>query len=104
MKSNQIVEKIHQKRRECIGSVPQDYFIGITNNPEKRLFNEHKIRKKEGFYTYVEASTDLEAKKALNKLLKEDMNGFPLNGKIPGKYVYCYFIDGMSCECYSDFE
>ena len=104
MESKQIVKHILLKKEERNCSVIQDYFVGVTSNPEKRLFYEHNISKDEGFYTYFEASSELEAKNAFNKLLEEDMNGFPLNGHIPGKYVYCYFIEGPSRECYSNFE
>ena len=104
MLSNQIVKSILQKKNEFVDSVPQDYFVGATSNPEKRLFNEHNVSKVKGFYTFFEARSEFEAKKAFNKLLKNDMNGFPLNGYIPGKYVYCYYIEGASNECYSEFE
>ncbi|MBI9066898.1 MAG: hypothetical protein JEZ09_06360 [Salinivirgaceae bacterium] len=104
MNSNQIIKNIHSKTNERGYSVPQDYFVGITSNPEERIFNEHNINREESFYTFFEASTELDAKKAFEKLLKYNMHGFPSLGNIPGKFVYCYYIEGTSKECYTSFE
>ena len=68
------------------------------------MFYEHNLCAIESLYTFYEASSEQEAKKALNKLLEFDINGFALNDNIPGKYVYCYLIEGASKECFADFE
>ncbi len=104
MKSTQIVKNIQLKTKENNSTVPQDYFVGVTSNPNKRVFCEHNLDKDESVYSFFEASSEIEAKKALHKLLKYDMNGFPLNGHIPGRYVYCYFIENASKECCTSFE
>lgn len=104
MNSNQIVASIQYKEKEDSCSVPQDYFVGITSNPKKRLFKEHKLNVNNSFYTYFEAHSKKEAKKAFDKLIEYDMNGFVINEKIPGKYVYCYFVDSTTVECCAAFE
>lgn len=104
MKSEQIIKNILLKTKKRNYSVPQDYFVGVTSNPEMRIFFEHNLSKDGSYYTIHEANSKLEAKMALGKLLDDDMNGFPLNGHIPGKYVYCYFIEGTSKECFASFE
>ena len=92
------------KKQERSTSVIQDFYAGVTGNPEKRIFDEHNVNKEGGFYMYYEANTIFEAKQALNELISEDMNGLPLNGHVPGKFVYCYYIEGSSKECRSEFE
>ena len=94
-----IIEGILQKTIACKNFVVQDFFVGLTNDPNKRLFKEHKVDERGGLYVYFEASSNEEAKKAFNELMELDMNGAPLPGCEPGKYVYCYHINGLTIEC-----
>lgn len=99
MTSDQIVNCIREKEKEHESSVPQDYFVGLTDNPEKRMFYEHNINRDDGFYAYCEASSQIEANKAFDKLLEYDMNGLPIDDQMPGKYVYFYFVNSATKEC-----
>lgn len=103
MKSDQIIRSILLKTQNN-KTVPQDYFVGVTSNLQKRVFHEHNLKKDGSVYAFFEAKNKTEAKKALSKLLSFHMNGFKVNGKIPGKYVYCYLIEGSSKEIFSRFE
>ena len=94
-----IAKAILKKTIEDKNYVVQDFFVGLTNNPQKRLFLEHKVDKNDGVYAYVEAQSSGEAKEAYNELFKMDMNGVPVRGKADGKYVYCYHINGQTVEC-----
>lgn len=104
MESNIIVNEIKRGVQNVAKTVPQDYFVGITSNPDKRMFEEHNLDEISSKYAYFMAQSKIEAKKALAALLSLNMNGFPVSDKIPGKYVYCYKIEGKSKECDSDFE
>ncbi len=79
--------------------VVQDFFVGLTDNPQKRLFLEHKVDKEEGVYVYMEADSAKEAQKAYKELFTLDMNGAPVNTNKDSKYVYCYHINGQTEEC-----
>ncbi len=101
MKNTQtrIAQAILKKTIKDKDYVIQDFFVGLTNNPQKTLFLEHKVDKEEGVYVYMEAQTAREAKDAYNELFKMDMNGIPPRSDTASKYVYCYHINGQTNEC-----
>lgn len=52
--------------------VVQDFYIGVTNKPEKRLFQGHRIKPDSSKYLVLEASNEnsaVEAEKALLSLM-----------------------------------
>lgn len=104
MKSAQIICSILLKTQKNNKTVPQDYFVGVTSDPQKRVFYEHNLCKQSSTYAFFEAKNKTEAKKALSKLLSFHMNGFKINDNVPGKYVYYYLIEGTSKEIFSRFE
>ncbi len=79
--------------------VVQDFFVGLTNDPKKRLFLEHNVDKNDGVYVYYKADSVNEAQQAFNELFTLDMNGTPIKEKKAGEYVYCYHINGLTVEC-----
>lgn len=79
--------------------VVQDFFVGLTDDPNNRLFNEHKVDKKKDLYVYFKASSTEEAQNAFDELFQLDMNGEPPSNYKAGKYVYCYHINGNTVEC-----
>ena len=94
-----ITKAILQKTIASKKYVTQDFFVGLTDNPKKKLFLEHKVDRETGLYTYFEADSTEEAKKAYEELFKMDMNGIRISSSKSGKYVYCYHINGLTVEC-----
>ena len=95
-----IAKAILKKTVEAKDYVIQDFFVGLTDDPKKRLFLEHKVNKDDGLYVYYEADSTKEAKEAFDELFKLDMNGAPsVKKNKAGKYVYCYHINGVTVEC-----
>lgn len=104
MKADQIIRSILLKTQKYSHTVPQDFFVGVTSDPQKRVFYEHNLDKNQSTYAFYEAKNKTEAKKAISKLISFNMNGFKVDRKIPGKYVYCYLIESSSKEIFSRFE
>jgi len=94
-----ITQGILQKALANKKFVVQDFFVGLTDDPRKRLFKDHRVDRYEGLYVYVEAGSAEEAQKAYQELMDLDMNGTTVTGYKPGRYVYCYHINGQTVEC-----
>lgn len=90
-----ILQKALTNRRFVV----QDFFVGLTDDPKKRLFKDHRVDRYDGLYVYIEAGSTEEAQKAYHELLELDMNGTTLTDYKSGKYVYCYHINGQTIEC-----
>ncbi|MDD4271339.1 MAG: hypothetical protein PHF50_00880 [Patescibacteria group bacterium] len=72
------------------GGKSSDYYVGVTSDPEKRLFDEHKVSRN-GVYDYWEAiSADFAraAEKYYVELIGTD--GGTGGGDGYSKYVYIY--------------
>ena len=95
--NNKITKAILKKTIAEREFVVQDFFVGLTDNPKKRLFLEHKVDQKKGLYTYYKAGSSKEAKSVFDELFQLDMNGDP--ERKTGRYVYCYHINGLTEEC-----
>lgn len=77
-------------------AVIQDFYVGITDSPEERLFAKHRVAKESQRCIYVEARTEETAIEAEKMFISMDMNGEKSPSK--GKYIYCYYIDGYTRE------
>lgn len=97
--SNRIIERILEKTILDKNFVVQDFFVGLTDDPKKSLFLDHKVDKNDGLYVYYEASSTKEAQEAYHELMELDMNGTTITDYKSGKYVYCYHINGQTIEC-----
>jgi len=95
-----IARAILKKTVEDKDYVIQDFFVGLTDDPKKRLFLEHKVDEDDGLYVYYKAGSTEEAMEAFDELFKLDMNGAPsVKKNKKGQYVYCYHINGITVEC-----
>lgn len=69
-----------------------DYYVGITDDPKKRLFDEHKVSKN-GVYDYWEAMS-ADSARAVEKYCIDQLktDGGIGGGDDYSKYVYVYEI------------
>jgi len=67
-----------------------DYYVGITDDPEKRLFEDHEVSKN-GVYDYWEAMS-ADSARAVEKYCIDQLNtdGGTGGGDDYSKYVYVY--------------
>jgi hypothetical protein len=94
--SKELVQKVISFIWDFDKTVVQDFYVGVTNVPEKRLFDGHKLKHGSSKYLLLEASNEDCAVNAEKALLELDMTGGIENSK--GRYLYCYFIDGWTRE------
>ena len=71
-----------------------DFYIGITNNIDRRLFSEHNVPRHWHWYIYHEAINEENARLVENHYLKKWMQwgGWWGNGDWTAIFVYCYYI------------
>ena len=73
------------------GGVFSDWFVGVTADPENRLFNEHKVNKEKGLWIYRKASCLKDAlivKEAL--VTSQKINAVSSTTNRSSVYVYAY--------------
>ena len=77
-----------------------EFYVGITNNIEQRLFVEHKVPRSNHWWIYAPADTEAIArnieKTYLNKGMRGGVGGGTGNGD--AKYVYCYVVATYTVE------
>lgn len=72
-----------------IGGHYSDYYVGITNDIERRLFNEHKVK---NCYIYRTGKTDEISRDVEKHYLDKGCKGGSGGGDEDSKIVYCYKI------------
>ena len=87
-----IREIIGHITNKCMYTTISDFYVGITNDPDVRLFLEHNVSKALGCWTYSEAINDQHAREAEKKLLDQGMKGGSGGGDSSSIWVYCYKI------------
>jgi len=87
----QIINKILAYIRQN-GGVLSEWYVGITDDPEKRLFTEHSVQKKDGAWIYRDAGTSIVARVIEQNLFEKGCDGGPGGGDDNTCYVYAYKI------------
>ena len=65
-------------------------YIGITKDPKRRLFDEHKITDEGSWWIYCEAEDADTARAVELHFLRMGMKGDPRGGDNETKFVYCF--------------
>ncbi len=68
-----------------------DFYVGITNDIERRLFTEHNVDKND-WWIYCSAINKIEAQSVEEYFLEKGMKGDTGGGTDDSTYVYCYEI------------
>lgn len=90
--SSQIVSDIENyASTKCSGKNYSDYYVGITNDPEKRLFTDHNVLR-DACWIYIDAESNDIARSAEKTLLDKGMKGGEGGGDESSLFVYCYQI------------
>lgn len=70
----------------------QDFYVGITNDIERRLFSEHNVTRKGTWWIYREAIDKDTAQAVEEYYLAKGMRGDTGGGTDDSSFVYCYEI------------
>lgn len=69
------------------------WYAGVTSDPERRLFQEHRVNRDDGPWIYGPADSDSGAREAEQHLLGMGCKGGPGGGDTNSEYVYAYRIN-----------
>lgn len=77
-----------------------DFYVGITNNVERRLFEEHRVPREGHWWIYSPADSECIAREVEKHYLDCGMHGSFGGGKGDGSanIVYCYVISPNTVE------
>ena len=75
-----------------------DFYVGITNDIERRLFTEHNVKKEGAWWIYREATDKTTAQEVEEYYLGKGMKGDTGGGTDDSIYVYCYEIKSYTKE------
>ncbi|MCT4587257.1 MAG: hypothetical protein N4A71_05500 [Carboxylicivirga sp.] len=98
MEATNIVNKILSHINKDTGKYYSDYYAGIAEDAEDRLFSDHNVDKTNGYWIYWPASNDDIAREAEKMLLAKGMKGGLGGGSQATKFVYCYRITSNTKE------
>ena len=76
-----------------------EVYVGIAKDPEKRLFNEHKVKRQGGIWIYCPANSSTCAREVEKTLTAQGADGGPGGGDDDTTYVYAYkkTTDTVNC-------
>ncbi len=69
-----------------------DFYIGITDDVERSLLDDHRISPDADIWLYSETQTKADAEKVLQHFVKKGMQGTPEDAPAQATTVYCYVI------------
>ena len=87
-----IREIIGHITKKCMFDDISEFYVGITDDPDIRLFDEHNVNKEFGCWTYYEATNDQHAREVEKRLIAQGMEGGSDGGDDSSTWVYCYKI------------
>lgn len=95
---NKIVEKIDEHLRKSGKRYYSEFYIGLSNNARKRLFEEHHVDKENSWWIYVTAESPKVAREIEKHYLDLGMRGGTGGGNEDSKMVYCYVVTPTTTE------
>ena len=93
-----IVAEIQEHLAKSGKKYYSDFYIGITNNVERRLFHEHNVPKDKNWWIFRTAQNVEEARKVEEYFLKQGMRGDKGGGDSTSNIVYCYAVSPTTIE------
>lgn len=75
-----------------------DFYIGITNDVERRMFSEHNVPREKTWWIYRTASNSDVARQVESYFLKKGMRGGKGGGDETSNIVYCYAVGPTTVE------
>lgn len=75
-----------------------DFYIGITDNVERRMFKEHNVPREKTWWIYRTATNSDIAREVENYFLKKGMRGDNGGGNDKSNIVYCYAVSPTTVE------
>ena len=75
-----------------------DFYIGITNDVDRRLFDEHNVSRDYSWWIYRTAKDSVTAREVEKHFLELGMRGGESGGNDTSNIVYCYAVTSTTVE------
>lgn len=97
MEKNQIILEIKSHINKN-GATYQNWYVGIAEDPEERLFSGHNVDKDNDIWIYRESNSSEVAREIEEYFLDLGTKGGSGGGDSDAKYVYAYKINSHTKE------
>lgn len=98
MDKEAIIKEISEHIRTSGRSHYFEFYIGVTNDVERRLFDEHRVYRKGMCWIYVRADNAAIAREVERYYQDLGMRGSTGGGDDESTYVYCYEVKPWTAE------
>lgn len=98
MTKEEIITAIKQHFGLTFFSDYSDYYVGITNDVDRRLFSEHNVSEKTDFWIWRPADSKAVAQEVEEYFLALGMDGDTGGGTDESKIVYSYKITSSTIQ------
>lgn len=95
---NTIIQDIDNHIKNSGRRYYSDFYVGISNDAERRLFNEHHVKRDGSWWIYRTAEDAKIARDVEQYYMKRGMRGDSGGGNIDSNMVYCYAIEPTTTE------
>lgn len=95
---DEIVEKFDDHLRKSGKRYYSEFYIGISQNAQRRLFEEHHVDKENSWWIYTTAETSEIARAVERYYLELGMRGGSGGGDENSNMVYCYVVTPTTTE------
>ena len=95
---DEIVNKIDEHLRKSGKRYYSEFYIGVSQNAVKRLFEEHHVDKENSWWIYTTAISSEVARQVEKHFLDLGMRGGTGGGDYKSKMVYCYVVTSTTTE------
>ncbi len=89
-KSSEIIAMEILKFIQSEGGHPRTWYVGITNDAQGRLFDEHQVHYQEDAWIYRTATSEIEAQRVEDYFREHGMDGGKGNRRPDSRMVYAY--------------
>jgi len=98
MTKEQIISDIDSHLRNSGKQYYSEFYVGISNNARRRLFQEHHVKEKGSWWIYRTADSSCIAREVEQHYLSLGMRGGDGGGDETSMMVYCYAISPTTTE------
>lgn len=95
---DEIVNRIDEHLRKSGRRYYSEFYIGISDNARKRLFEQHHVDMENSWWIYDTAETSEIARNVEQHYLELGMRGGSDGGSERSKMVYCYVVTPTTTE------
>lgn len=94
----EIIQKITEHLKNSGRRYYSEFYIGISDNAQSRLFTDHHVEKEHSWWLYITADSQETALAVKRYYMNLGMRGDENSGNVNSKMVYCYVVTPLTTE------